>query len=301
MMEQYSSSNIPCLRSYLSAMNMFNRYRNSKFAKIFTEKQEKDMQDRPKAAKNILLEQIEEVMEEYDRPNTQLFLSAFAAGMEIGFSVLLMGVIYELFHDTTSESSLHMMIALAYPIGFLFVVIGRSVLFTEHTTLAILPVLSNRASLGDLLKHWAVIYSANLLGGYVFAFGLVLLCGRMDIISDSSFYHLAEKMIKYDSLTILLSGLFAGWLMGLVSWLITASQETISRMLIVIIVTSVIGLAGLHHSIVGSIEIICGYLVSPDVTLADYGRVQLFTTLGNILGGMIFVGVLKFSHVNITD
>jgi formate/nitrite transporter FocA (FNT family) len=41
--------------------------------------------------------------------------------------------------------------------GFLFVILGRSELFTEHTTLAVLPVLDGRASLRQLGRLWGLI------------------------------------------------------------------------------------------------------------------------------------------------
>ena len=41
-----------------------------------------------------------------------------------------------------------------YAVGFIFVVLGRSELFTEQTTLAVLPVLNGRASVASLLRGW---------------------------------------------------------------------------------------------------------------------------------------------------
>jgi formate/nitrite transporter FocA (FNT family) len=59
-----------------------------------------------------------------------------------------------------------------------------------------------------------------------------------------------------------------------------------------------IGIGGLHHAIIGSIEVFTALLTSGSVTLDDYFHVQLWATIGNIFGGVVFVAFVKFSHVN---
>lgn len=111
----------------------------------------KEALNKPKEINEILDEQIETALREHNRSNQDLFLSAISAGLDIGFSVFLMAVIFSLFNGVIHPSMLHVLIALAYPLGFIFVVIGRSELFTEHTTLAVIPVLNRNATIKSLL------------------------------------------------------------------------------------------------------------------------------------------------------
>jgi len=254
--------------------------------------------NRPKNINEILGEQIETAMREHDRSKAHLFFSSLSAGLEIGFSVFLMATIYSLFQGIIHESSLHLMLAIAYPLGFIFVIIGRSELFTEHTTLAVIPVLNRNATLKSLLILWGIVYVGNLTGGYLFGFIMSLIPGRMGILDQASFEFLALKLTEHPWEIILGSGILAGWLMGLLSWLVTSSQETISRIVIITLITSVIGMTGLHHSIVGSIEVFAAVLTSNGVDWMDYMHVQTWSTLGNILGGVVFVALIKYSHVN---
>ena len=63
-------------------------------------KREKDLKEalnKPKQIKEILDEQIQTAMHEHNRSNQDLFLSSISAGLEIGFSVFLMAVLYTLF------------------------------------------------------------------------------------------------------------------------------------------------------------------------------------------------------------
>ena len=258
----------------------------------------KEALNKPKQIDEILEEQIEMAMHEHNRSNQDLFLSAISAGLDVGFSVFLMAAIYSLFDGVIHPSYLHVLLAFAYPLGFIFVVVGKSELFTEHTTLAVIPVLNRNASIKSLMVLWGIIYSGNLLGGYFFSYLLSILPMQLKVINVESFAALADKLLDYQWYIVLLSGVLAGWLMGLLSWLVTSSQETISRILIIIFITTVIGIGGLHHSIVGSIEIFTAVLTSNDITLLDYGFVQLWATVGNIIGGVVFVAFVKFSHVN---
>lgn len=261
-------------------------------------KNQKNILNTPKQIEEILEEQLEKALREHTRSKQHLFLSALSAGLEIGFSVLLMATVYSQFIGVVHPSLLHLLLALSYPLGFIFVVIGKSELFTEHTTLAVIPVLNRDASLKSLLILWGIIYTGNLLGGYVFGYILSFLPERLGALENGAYAALAEKLIKHPWHIILGSGVLAGWLMGLLSWLVTSSQETISRIVIIALITSVIGMTGLHHSIVGSIEVFAAVLTSNGVDWMDYMHVQTWSTLGNILGGVVFVALIKYSHVN---
>ncbi len=259
----------------------------------------KEALNKPKQIDEILDEQIETGMREHKRSNQALFLSSISAGLEVGFSVFLMATIYTLFNEVVHPSILHVLLAIAYPLGFIFVVIGKSELFTEHTTLAVIPVLNRNATIKSLLILWGIVYAGNLFGGYFFGYILSVLPERLNAIDNGAFYGLAKKLIDHPWYIILGSAILAGWLMGLLSWLVTSSQDTLSRIVIIALITSVIGIGGLHHSIVGSIEVFTACLTSIEITWVNYLHVQIWATLGNIIGGVVFVAFVKFSHANL--
>jgi formate-nitrite transporter family protein len=142
----------------------------------------KNALNKPKQINEILEEQIETALREHNRSNQDLFLSAISAGLEVGFSVFLMAVIFSLFNGVIHPSFLQVFIALAYPL-----VIGRSELFTEHTTLAVIPVLNRNATIKSLLVLWGIVYAGNLLGGYIFGYILSVLPERLNSIDNGVF------------------------------------------------------------------------------------------------------------------
>ena len=85
--------------------------------------------------------------------------------------------------------------------------------------------------------------------------------------------------------------------MGLLAWLVTAARETTSRLIIIWIVTAVIGILHLPHSIAGNVEVLFGVFLSPLVSVMDYVSFLTLATMGNAVGGVVFVALLKYGHV----
>ncbi|HSU81388.1 MAG TPA: formate/nitrite transporter family protein [Thermoanaerobaculia bacterium] len=258
---------------------------------------EKEKGEEPQKSYETILEQeIAAGLTELERPAPALLLSGLSAGLDVSLSLLLMAVMKTLTQDQPRVVS-EILVAMMYAAGFLFVVLGRSELFTEHTTLAVLPVLDGRASLAQLGRLWGLIYVANQVGAAAFAAFLSFLGPRLGVIDAQVFGEIASGLVEHPGWVILLSGVLAGWLMGLLSWLVAASRDTISQIFIVALVTTAIGLAHLHHAVVGTAEVLAGVFSGQGATLAAFGKFLLWATLGNILGGVFFVALIKFGHI----
>ncbi len=254
-------------------------------------------EEKPKEAYEIMQEQIETGLKEHNRSDLGLFLSSLSAGLEVGFSILIIGIIYTLFKNESTSAQLAVMMALVYPIGYIFVIIGRSELFTEHTTLATIPVVNGQATIGSLAKLWIIIYVGNLIGGYLFGSITLVFNGEMHIIGKDFFYFVSEKMLKYSVGATLISGIMAGWLMGMLSWLLSSAQDTFSRVVMIFLVTFLISIAGLHHCIVGSIEVFMAFFAEAnEISWVQFLKFQVLATLGNIIGGVFLVAMVKYAH-----
>lgn len=247
-----------------------------------------------KASRQILRHEIEEGLDALERPLVGLFLSGLSAGLDIGFSLFLMAVALTQAEGALPRPVERLLVANLYSVGFIFVILGRSELFTEQTTLAVLPTLGGRSSIGALLRLWGVVWVANLLGAACFA-GLATLIGpSLNVIHPSAFGEIAHRLTDHPPRAIFLSGILAGWLMGLLSWVVAAGRDTISQIVLVWLVTTAIGFAGLHHVILGAVEVFAGAFSGQGVGPADIGRFLLWATLGNTVGGVVFVAILKY-------
>lgn len=257
---------------------------------------ENSADEEQRSYRQILLRQVTQGEGELERPTIGLLLSGLSAGLDVGFSVFLMAVMFTLVGDQFPPAVLDILLANLYSVGFIFVIIGRSELFTEHTTLAVFPVLARRAKLSALIRLWILVYVSNLVGATIFAFVVTQIGSGLGVTSPQAYQHLAQTMVQHSALMILLSGVLAGWLMGLLSWLVKAARETTSQLFIVWLVASAIGLGHLHHCIVGSVEVLSGLFAGQQISLADFWHFLVWTTLGNAIGGVLLVSVLKFSH-----
>lgn len=250
-----------------------------------------------KSYHKILEQEIESGVKELERPAGALFTSGLSAGLDIGFSILMVAVMQELVEGRLPEPIGEILVANMYAVGLVFVVLGRSELFTEHTTLAVLPVLDGRAGIAALGRLWGLIYVSNQIGTSLFAAFAVAVAPALEIASRETFGEIAEGLVDHPSWVMLASGILAGWLMGLLSWLVIAARETISQIFVVWMIAVVIGLAHLHHSVIGGAEVLAGLFAGQGITAVDYLRFLAWTTLGNALGGVFLVALLKYGHV----
>lgn len=249
-----------------------------------------------KSPETILAQEIEEGLSELNRPTSGLFLSGLSAGLDIGFGPLLMAVVLTQSHGGLPTPILELLIAVAYAVGFVFVILGQSALFTEQTTLAVLPVIHGRAGYRQLGRVWGVVYASNVVGAALFAGFAVLVGTGTKVVEPAVFGEIARGLVAYRWWATLFSGVLAGWLMGLLSWLVSATRDTVSLLLVVLFVTGAIGFAHLPHSIAGTVEVLFGVFAG-SVGVRQFGVFLLWSTLGNVVGSVVFVAVLKYSYV----
>jgi formate/nitrite transporter FocA (FNT family) len=269
---------------------------------VSTDEHESIAHDRPleqpqKSYHAILEQHVQQAHQELERPTTGLLLSSFSAGLDLGFGPFLMAVILTLCRGKLSSQVTDLLLALAYGVGFVFVVLGRSALFTEQTTSAVLSVLAQRATVTRLARLWSLVLIGNIAGGALFALFLSQLSRHMGMADVDSFGTIARKLLDVPWWTMWLSAVVAGWLMGLLAWLVVAARDTISQIVFVSSTTFVIGICGFHHSIAGTIEVLLAIFSGAGPTWADYGWFIPAAVVGNAIGGASFVALLKFGHV----
>lgn len=248
-----------------------------------------------KPYKEMLVGELHEGISTYERSSLGLLVSSISAGIDLSFSVLLIVIAHSLLAGA-GEATLTFTEAMLYPVGFVFVVLGRAELFTEQTTLAIVPVLHGRASLRSLCWLWATVYVGNLLGMAAMIALFSVLGPELELATSSDIEQVAAGVLHRSGWVILLSGALAGWLVGLLSWLLTATRDTVSQIVLVWLVAMVIGLGGLHHSIVGAGEVLGGVLAGSRTSIVDFVHFLWWVTVGNVLGGFVFALLLKYSE-----
>lgn len=243
----------------------------------------------------IFEEEAAQAVEELGRPARGLFISGVVAGVGIGLGALLSAALLTRMGGGPTTTMDHLLIANAQSAGFVVVIMARADLFTEYSTITVLPVLTGQAPVRALLRLWALVYAGNLLGGACFAATLVAVGPALGSVSQPALAALAGPLIDHSWQVVVGSAALTGWLMGLLSWLVIAARESISQAFFIWLVTMTIGLGGLHHTISGGIEVLVSALSSPEVGAADLLWFFGFTTTGNVLGGVLFAVLMRYS------
>jgi len=229
---------------------------------------------------------------ELARPASALAWSALAAGLSMGFSLVAEGLLRAHLPDAPWRP---VIAKLGYSVGFLIVVLGRQQLFTENTLTVILPLLTkmDRATLGRIVRLWSIVLGANLLGALLFALAIA----HTDVFGSATravFAQIGLESIRGGPMTILVRGIFAGWLIALMVWLLPAAEG--SKVWVILVLTYVVGLGGLAHVIAGSVETLFA-AVSGLASPFTWAGWFVPTLIGNVIGGVSLVAALNHAQV----
>ncbi len=239
-------------------------------------------------------------LEQLHRPSLSLWLSAIAAGSIVGFSAMAVAVVLSCTKDAQiSEFASRIATAFVYPLGFIVCILSGAQLFTEHTATALYPVLDRKASLPQLIRLWLVVICGNLIGAAICA-GLLVAADEV-VHAEVGYIELGHHLVKYSTASLIASSVLAGWLMALGAWLVMASPRMIAQITVIYIVTFLIGIGGLHHSITGSVEMFVAMLFSDEFSIGMAARFIATALFGNLIGGSCFVAILNYGHIRRTN
>jgi formate/nitrite transporter FocA (FNT family) len=261
---------------------------------ITTRAEQKQVEERLAIGAHVVYETIRrEGEEELRRTASSLAWSALAAGLSMGFSFIAEGLLMARVPDQPWRPLIS---RAGYCIGFLIVILGRQQLFTENTLTVVLPLLIRKdsATLLRMLRLWAVVLGANLVGTFLFA----LCLGKItlfDAHTQRCFTEIGLTHMGASFGTVLVRAVFAGWLLALMVWLLPGAES--ARVSIIIIVTYLIGISGFNHIIAGSTTMFF-LIVTKSISWGTY-IVQFFipTLLGNVIGGLSLVAALGHAQV----
>ena len=231
--------------------------------------------------------------DELKRSSSALAWSGLAAGLSMGFSFITEGLLRNHIPDVPWRP---LIAKFGYSVGFVLVVLGRQQLFTENTLTPILPLLhrKDRETLGQVLRLWGVVLAANLVGALAIAWVL----GNTEVFRADvrhTFQEIAQESAAIPFGLALLRGIFAGWLIAFMVWLLPFAES--ARVTVIVGATWLVGVGGFTHIIAGSVEVLF-LVVTGVLPFSHYlGGYMIPTLLGNILGGVSLVAALNHAQV----
>jgi formate/nitrite transporter FocA (FNT family) len=222
-------------------------------------------------------------------------INGFIGGMSVSFgAVAMVWMAASVGGDVAVPSAAHIAGALAFPIGFVILLIGKSELFTENFFLPVTAVLERRGSVGQLGALWGVSLAANLIGALLFAL-LISRPGVLDPGPARQMISLAEHNVGYPFGTAFVKAIFAGWLMTMLTWLLIAAEGIGPRLTIIWLMGTLIVLGQFNHVVISAAEVFMAMFLGAPIGVGDWLDANFLPALaGNVAGGLFFVTLLHY-------
>jgi formate-nitrite transporter family protein len=224
------------------------------------------------------------------RPPLELAATALVGGFDVAFGIAAFALAARAIHGEGRD----LIGAIAFGIGFVFIVVGRSELFTENFLIPVAGLERKRAGswlkLGEL---WLVALVLNIVGGALLA---VILTSQGVLPGGTSppLVALAEHIAGYSTLTAFLSALVAGALMTLMTWFVEGAADSIGVRIVMAWLTGTLILLGtFNHAIVSTLELVFGMRYGADVDVSQLLSNLGLSVGGNLIGGLLFVTFVR--------
>ena len=237
----------------------------------------------------------EEGRRRLSRPLLELSATALVAGFDVAFGIVALGTASALTEKRFGTDVGHLVGSLAFGIGFVFIVVGRSELFTENFLVPIAGLERTRASWLKLTELWLVSPLFNLLGG----FALIAIVTTHGVLPDGTGTPLEDLATGLDENGLpaaFLSAVAAGALITLMTWLVEGSESMGIRIVCAWIVGAVLTLAALNHVVVATLELFFGIRYGAGIGWGDLFENVGVAAVGNLVGGLVFVTMTRFGQ-----
>src|SRR4051812_1080342 len=160
-------------------------------------------------------------------------LTAVIGGGEVSLGALaamaIVGALLKSFPDLDLYAALAAG-AIAFPIGFLFVIVGRSELFTENFLIPVAAVFKRERTLGSLLALWLISWVGNMVG-CAGTSALLLVPEAIGETIHFGYERYTEAKLAVPPLGVLVSAVLAGGVMTALTWMLLSVRHPVARML----------------------------------------------------------------------
>jgi formate/nitrite transporter len=243
-------------------------------------------------------------------PWMTVFILGILAGAYIGFGGLLSTSVT---FDTGPALGLGFKKFLAgsvFSVGLILVVIAGAELFTGNN-LMISSVMTKDIGFGAMVKRWGLVYLANFIGSIVLAL-IFYLSGLWKTGSGAmgaAAVGVAYGKVNLGFMEALIRAIGCNWLVCLAVWMALAARQVISKIWAIYFPIMAFVAIGFEHCVANMYFIPAGIFLHHwagipgpaafDPASLGWGsflwRNLLPVTIGNIIGGAVFVGMSYWS------
>ena len=189
--------------------------------------------------------------------------------------------------------------AIIFPCGLVMISIAGGELFTGNSLL-IAQTFQGKVKVSKLLNNWFFVYIGNFIGSICVS--LMLFYSGMFFLDSGN---LAQALVKITKAKLELSneacffrGIICNWLVCLAVFMSFKAPNTLDKIYLIFVPVFLFVICGYEHSIANMFYIGAGLLCNqeslPIFEATNIARQFVFVTLGNIVGGCLFVAAPYF-------
>ena len=239
-------------------------------------------------------------------PWLTVFVLGILAGAYIGFGGLLSTTVTFDMAAKWGIGFTKILGGAAFSVGLMLVVIAGAELFTGNN-LMVSSVMMKEITFSTMVKRWGIVFLANFIGSIIIA--LVFCFSGLWKTGDGALGAAAVK-IAYNKVALsfgeaLWRGIGCNWLVCLAVWMALAARQIIGKIFAIFFPIMAFVAIGFEHSVANMYFIPTGILlmngagftsvpgVDPNILgwINFLWRNLLPVTIGNIIGGAVFVGM----------
>jgi formate/nitrite transporter FocA (FNT family) len=233
------------------------------------------------------LDVIDEGRRRLSRRTWPLLATGMVGGIDVGTGVL--GLL--LVEDATGNA---LLAGLAFSIGFIALTLARSELFTEDFLIPVSTVIARQARLRMLIRLWVGTLATNLLGGWIFTWFIIQGFPQLKPVAREAgaFYVNLGYGLRAFSLAVL-----GGAVITLMTWMQHGTKSMGTRLVPAVTAGFLLGGGKLNHAIVNSLLMFAALHSHAPFGYLDYAKTAGFAAIGNVVGGVGLVTMLRVLQV----
>jgi nitrite transporter NirC len=217
------------------------------------------------------------------------FVRSMLAGMYVGAAIVLIFTVGSFLPLSCQK----LLMGVCFGGALTIVIFAGSELFTGSNLVLTLGVWTRKATYRDLLANWFWTYLGNLVGSVLLA-TIVIRSGVMNPENIRTFVcNLVQIKMNLDPEPLFWRAVLANWLVCLGVWMAARLKEETARILMIWWCMFTFITCAYEHSIANMCGLMLGLQLPHEgfnITWEGYAYNLGLATLGNIVGGALFVG-----------
>ncbi|HVL30611.1 MAG TPA: formate/nitrite transporter family protein [Solirubrobacteraceae bacterium] len=226
------------------------------------------------------------------RTRLELSSTALVAGFDVVFGIVALATIAAALTPRFGEDVGHLFGAFGFGIAFIFIVVGRSELFTENFLVPVTGLARGHITKAKLAELWTLSPVLNLVGGAA----LIMILSVEGVLPDGtgeSVATIAKSFDENSALAAFCSAIAGGALITVMTWLVEGVGSIGGRILCAWIAGVLLTLGSFNHVIVVTLEMIFGMRFGADIGGLDVAQNFFLAAAGNMVGGLLFVTLTR--------